>query len=477
MRQSTLPIVAIIGRPNVGKSTLFNCLTRSRHALVAEISGLTRDRQYGYGQVGDKNYIVIDTGGLIGNTSEGIEQMMQTQVKKAIDEATIVLFVVDGGAGLIPADEDIACQIRKITKPVMLVINKADRADEHQSLAEFSPLGFAQITTISAVHRRGITSLSHDFCQWFPARAKKRNADENSLPTDDRIRVAVVGRPNAGKSTLINCLLQEERVLTSAMPGTTRDSISVDFNLDDKSYQLIDTAGLRRKAKVHEKIEKFSAIKTIESIEQSHITVLMIDVTEGFNDLDSKLAGMIIDIGRSIVIALNKWDCLSHEGKKLFKQAFSRRANFLDFARHIPISALKNQGLSPLFKAVNQAYDAAFTEINTTNLNRILQIAISHHSPPISGGKRAKLRYAHIGGHNPPVIVIHGNNLSKLPTSYKRYLIGVFRHAFDLYGTPIEILLKTGDNPFAGRKNHLSERQKQKKRRLMKFVKRKNKGD
>ena len=467
-----LPIVAIIGRPNVGKSTLFNCLTRSRDALVAEISGLTRDRQYGYGQIGGKKYIVIDTGGLIGNTSDSIENMMQEQVKKAIAEATIILFVVDGSAGLTPADEEIARQVRQSSKLLILVINKSDKADEYDALADFSQLGFEQIIAISAVHRRGISSLAQNFCQWFTTQAEQT---EQHKPDDGTIRVAIVGRPNAGKSTLINSLLKEERVLTSDMPGTTRDSITVDFSLGEEKYQLIDTAGLRRKTKVHEKIEKFSAIKTIESIEQSQVAILMIDVVEGINDLDITLAAMIIDIGRALVIAFNKWDQLDNDEKKAFKHEFSRRADFLDFAQHMPTSALKNKGIPPLFKAVNQAHSSAFAEIATTDLNRILQSAIEHHSPPMVGGKRAKLRYAHIGGHNPPIIVIHGNSLSKLPKSYKRYLESVFRRAFDLYGTPIQILFKTGDNPFAGRKANLSTRQQKKKKRLMKFVKRNKK--
>jgi GTP-binding protein len=462
----SLPTVVIIGRPNVGKSTLFNCLTRSRDALVAEIAGLTRDRQYGFGQVGGKKYIVIDTGGLIGNTSNSIENMMQEQVKKAIEEATIVLFLVDASAGLTVADEEIAQQIRQSSKPLLLVLNKSDKSNEYEALAEFSQLGFEEIVAISAVHRRGIISLSQQFCQWFaPQKDDEEDIDE------DKIRVAIVGRPNAGKSTLVNCLLKEDRVLTSDMPGTTRDSITVDFSLEENAYQLIDTAGLRRKTKVHEKIEKFSAIKTIESIEQSQVSILMIDVIEGINDLDITLAAMIIDIGRALVIALNKWDALDADEKKAFKQEFSRRAEFLDFAQHIPISALRNQGMKPLFGAVQQAYASAFAQIATTDLNRILQSAVEHHSPPMVGGKRAKLRYAHIGGHNPPIIVIHGNSLSKLPRSYKRYLEGVFRRAFDLYGTPIQILFKAGENPFAGHKRSLSTRQQQKKRRLMKFVK------
>lgn len=454
-----LPIVAIVGRPNVGKSTLFNCLTRSRQALVANVAGLTRDRQYGIGKWGNRNYIVIDTGGLIDN-AEGIEELMQQQAQTAIEEASIVLLVVDASDGLNVSDEEIAQHLRKLNKPVILVLNKSDRSNPENINAEFLRLGYKQTQSISASHRRGISHLVSQFCDWLP---------KTELPQEEQpksITIAIIGKPNVGKSTLINRLTKSNRVLASDLPGTTRDSIKVPFNYDNQEYLLIDTAGVRRRRNVHEILEKFSIIKSIESIQQAHIVLLVIDSSEKLSDQDLNIAAMAIDAGKGLVLTLNKWDSIDKTQQNNLRNDIESRAGFLDFAKRLPISALKGSGINQIMPSVIQAYKACFARLSTTDINQVLQAAITHHTPQSVKKQRVKLRYAHLGGQNPPTIVIHGNSVKYLASSYKSFLEHTFRKAFDLYGTPIRLIFKTNKNPYEGHKSKPTESQQKHKRRL-----------
>lgn len=463
------PVIALVGRPNVGKSTLFNQLTRSRDALVADYPGLTRDRQYGTGKVGDRPYIVVDTGGLSDN-KQGIEEHMADQVHQAIGEASVVLFLVDARAGLTVADEQIVQQLRRLNKRVHLVVNKIDGSDETLAVAEFQALGMGQPLAIAAAHGRGISRLMQTVLAELPeAPAPEDEVEEVGT------KVAIIGRPNVGKSTLINRIMGEERVVAFDLPGTTRDSIFIPFERDGRRYTLIDTAGVRRRGKVKEAIEKFSVIKALQAIEEANVVILVLDAHEGVSDQDASLAGFALDAGRAMVIAVNKWDGLERAARDRIRTELDRRLPFLDFAEMHFISALHGTNVGHLFEAVDGAFAAAVKKLSTPELTRVLEEAVIQHQPPLVRGRRIKLRYAHQGGRNPPLIIIHGNQTQAVPEAYKRYLMNTFRKAFKLQGTPVRLEFKSGDNPYAGRGNVLTRRQIQKKKRLQKFVRKQSK--
>ena len=459
------PVIALVGRPNVGKSTLFNRLTKSRGALVGDQPGLTRDRNYGVGKLGNKPYIVVDTGGLSGEKL-ALDTRMAAQVYQAIGEADVVLFLVDGRDGLVAGDETIARQLRGFNKPVFLVVNKIDGTEAALATAEFQALGM-QLYAIAAAHGRGVNALMEDVLAVLPE-AQEEEAEEQS-----GIKVALVGRPNVGKSTLINRLVGDERVVAFDRPGTTRDSIFIPFEHEGRRYTLIDTAGVRRRRKVTEAIEKFSVIKTLQAIEAANVVMLVLDAHEGLADQDATLAGLIVDSGRALVIVVNKWDGLEKSLRQRVRTELDRRLPFLDFAETHFISALHGTGVGHLMDTVDEAYAAAMKDLATPQLTRVLEDAVMQHPPPLVRGRRIKLRYAHQGGRNPPVIVVHGNQIESLPEAYKRYLINYFRKAFELSGTPLRLEFKAGTNPFAGRKNVLTRRQVQKRQRLARFVKKK----
>jgi GTP-binding protein len=461
-----IPVIALIGRPNVGKSTLFNVLTHTRDAIVAKEAGLTRDRQYGIGKRGPKKFIVVDTGGLSGE-KQNLDDLMARQTLLAIEEADQVLFMVDAQDGITSGDEMIADQVRKSGKSVSVVINKVDGIDPIQAQADFYTLGFPQVYLISAAHRKGINPMLDAVMHEYPE--DQPDNDKSEGPT-----VAVIGRPNVGKSTLINRLAGEERVVTYDQPGTTRDTISVPFERRGKHYTLIDTAGVRKRGKVHEVIEKFSVIKALEAIEKSQVVVLVIDAREGLTDQDLTLLGFAINSGRALVIAVNKWDGLEPEQRDYNKKTLLRRLSFASFAAQHYISALHGTGVGEMMASVDQAYASAFKDFNTRHLTDLLEEAVFKHNPPLHHGRRIKLRYAHQGGRNPPIIVIHGNKTEHLPSTYERYLMSFFITKLKLKGTPVRIELKSGGNPFAGRKNNLSDRQKKKKKRVIKHAKKKS---
>lgn len=460
-----IPVIALVGRPNVGKSTLFNRITKTQDALVADFPGLTRDRQYGEAQYNDKTFIVVDTGG-IGVDDIAVDSLMSKQSTIALQEADVVLFIVDCRSGLTGIDENIAGSLRKLGKKVHLVVNKTEHLDDDVACSDFQSLGISDIHSISSSHGLGIQSLLEDILEPF-------SGELEEVVEEDAIKIAFAGRPNVGKSTLINRILGEERVVVYDMPGTTRDSISIPFQRDEQNYILIDTAGVRRKSRVDEKIEKFSVIKTLQAIKEAHVCLLVIDAQEGVTDQDMNLLGFIIESGKALVIALNKWDGLDDEHKEHIKEEIERRLHFARFAKIRFISALHGSGVGGLFKDILEAYSSATQSFATPKLTRLLQDISTKHSPPCVNGRRIKLRYAHIGGHNPPVIVIHGNQLDSLPESYKRYLNNEFIKHLGLIGTPLKIEFRGGDNPFAHKKTKLSQRQVNKKKRLMKFVKKK----
>ncbi|KTC86726.1 ribosome biogenesis GTPase Der [Legionella brunensis] len=460
-----IPVIALVGRPNVGKSTLFNRLTRTQDALVADFPGLTRDRQYGQAYFDEKPFIVIDTGG-VGVDDLAVDALMSKQSAVALEEADIVLFLVDGRAGLTGIDENIAQQLRKTNKSIYLVVNKTDGLDEEVACSEFQTLGFSEIHPISATHGRGMHTLLSTLTATFEPVVEEESDNK-------AIKIAFVGRPNVGKSTLINRILGEERVVVYDMPGTTRDSISIPFTRDEKPYILIDTAGIRRRARVEEKVEKFSVIKTLQSIKESHVCMMLLDAKEGLTEQDMHLLGFIIEAGKALVIAVNKWDGLEEEHKEHVRAELSRRLHFVHFAKIRFISALHGSGVGLLFKDIEQAYASAMQTFSTPKLTRLLQDVVNQHTPPMVQGRRIKLRYAHAGGHNPPIIVIHGNQLESLPDSYKRYITNAFVTHLGLIGTPLKLEFKGGVNPFKDKKNKLTTRQIKKKKRLMKRVKRK----
>ena len=439
-----LPVIALVGRPNVGKSTLFNRLTRSRDALVADQPGLTRDRQYGVGRLGDHPYLVVDTGGLSGETG-GVDQLMEQQVQAAIAEADHILFMLDARAGCTPGDRVIAEQLRRTGKPVSVVINKSENLDRDVAGADFFALGLGQPLAIAAAHGRGVRGLINMVLGTLPTPIEAAEREERGT------LIAVVGRPNVGKSTLVNRLLGEERVVAFDQPGTTRDSVFVTYSHDDKPYTLIDTAGVRRRARVSEAIEKFSVIKTLQAIEQANVVMLVLDAQQGVSEQDATLAGHILESGRALVVVINKWDGLNPDQRDQVKSDIERKLPFLEFANKRFVSALHGSGVGKLYLDIDTAYDNATRKLSTPELTRILEWTVQEHQPPMVHGRRIKLRYAHQGGQNPPIIVIHGNQTEALPTAYKRYLVNRFRDILKLSGTPIRLEFKSGENPFKGR--------------------------
>jgi GTP-binding protein len=440
------PVIALVGRPNVGKSTLFNRLTRSRDALVADLPGLTRDRHYGEGRVGERPFLVIDTGGFEPVAKEGIMHEMALQTRQAVAEADIVVFIVDGRQGLTPHDKTITDFLRKSGRKVMLVVNKSEGMKYTSVTAEFYELGLGDPYVISAAHGDGVADL---VTEALDEAFSQRPADAEELePAQRGVKIAIVGRPNVGKSTLINTLTGEQRVIAFDMPGTTRDSIEVPFERGGKHYTLIDTAGIRRRGKVFEAIEKFSVVKTLQSISEANVVVLLLDAQQDISEQDAHIAGFILESGRALVVAVNKWDGLQSDDRDQVKTLIDRKLDFLSFARHVYISALKGTGIGPLMKAVDEAYAAAMAKLSTPRLTRALQEAIEKQEPKRKGTTRPKMRYAHQGGQNPPIIVIHGNALDGITDPYKRYLEKHFRDTFDLIGTPLRIELRTGKNPF-----------------------------
>lgn len=449
------PVIALVGRPNVGKSTLFNRLTRTRDAIVADYPGLTRDRQYGTGRMGDFPYIVVDTGGLSGE-QEGVDPLMAGQVKSAIEESDAILFLVDGRAGLLPADESIASYIRQFDKPVYLLVNKAEGHEYQLISAEFYQMGLGQPFVISSAHGDNVKETIDSVLQDIEYVGEEEA--EFELDEQPGIRVAVIGRPNVGKSTLINRMIGEERVVAFDMPGTTRDSIFVPFERDGQEYTLIDTAGVRRRKNIKEKIEKFSIVKAIEAMESSNIVVLVIDGSEGITDQDLTLLGLALESGRGLVLAVNKWDNLTEDQRKKIKHEIEYRLPFVDYAKKHLISALHGSGVGDLFKTIKAVYNAVMKKVSTSDLNRVLEQAVLDHQPPLIGGRRVKLRYAHLGGLNPPRVIVHGTQVDKLPQAYTKYLMNVFRKAFKWVGTPVFIEYKVTTNPFENRKNTMTHR-------------------
>jgi GTP-binding protein len=440
------PVLALVGRPNVGKSTLFNRLTKTRDAIVADFAGLTRDRHYGNGKQGKHEYIVIDTGGFEPTAEDGIYKEMAKQTRQAVAEADVVIFVVDARGGLSAQDHDIAKYLRRLGKPCVLVANKAEGMTDGTRLAEFYELGLGEVYPVSAAHGQGIRSLV-DLALAPLNLPDEDEAEEEQVP--GLIKLAVAGRPNVGKSTLINTWLGEERLVAFDLPGTTRDAISVPFERNGQKFELIDTAGLRRKGKVFEAIEKFSVVKTLQAIESANVVLLLLDATQGVTDQDAHIAGYILESGRAVVLAVNKWDAVDDYQRQTLQRSIETRLAFLKFANIHFISAQKRQGLGPLWTSIVQAYKAAGCKMSTPVLTRLLQQAVQFQSPQRAGMFRPKMRYAHQGGMNPPVIVIHGNSLEHVPDSYKRFLEGWFRKEFDLVGTPMRIEFKTSSNPYA----------------------------
>ncbi len=462
-----LPVIALVGRPNVGKSTLFNRLTRSRDALVADQPGLTRDRQYGIGKMGSRPYLVVDTGGISGEL-EGVESLMVDQVQMAISEADHILFLVDARFECSSADQAIASELRRTGKPITIVANKSENLDKLEASSEFYTLGMGEPAVISAAHGRGVKPLVETVLKQLPPELDEVTEEED----EKRIKIALVGRPNVGKSTMINRLLGEERVVAFDQPGTTRDSIAIPFEKEGKLYTLIDTAGVRRRARVDNMVEKFSAIKTLQAIEEANVVLLVLDAHAGIGEQDATIAGHILEAGRALVVVINKWDGLNPDEREVIKSDMQRKLPFLDFAAWRFVSALHGSGVGLLMQKVDQAYRNAMRDLKTPELTRILEDCVSEHQPPLVKGRRIKLRYAHQGGKNPPIIVIHGNQADQTPNAYKRYLTNRFRKVFDFAGTPVRLEFRTGENPFEGRKNKLTPRQVRKRQRLKQHVKR-----
>ncbi len=443
------PVLALVGRPNVGKSTLFNRLTKSRDAIVADFAGLTRDRHYGHGKQGKREYIVIDTGGFEPEASAGIYKEMARQTQQAVAEADVVIFVVDARDGLSAQDHDIANYLRRLGKPCLLVANKAEGMKGGAQLSEFYELGLGEVYPVSAAHGQGI----RDMVELALAPLNLPDEDDEVAAEEGVIKLAVAGRPNVGKSTLINTWLGEERLVAFDMPGTTRDAISVPFERNGQKFELIDTAGLRRKGKVFEAIEKFSVVKTLQAIESAHVVLLLLDATQGVTDQDAHIAGYILESGRAVVLAINKWDAVDEYQREQVQRSIETRLAFLKFAALHLISAKKRQGLGPLWTSIAQAYQAATRKMPTPVLTRLLLEAVQYQTPKKSGMHRPKLRYAHQGGMNPPIIVIHGNSLEHVTDAYKRFLEGRFRKEFNLVGTPLRIQMKSSSNPYADKDN------------------------
>ncbi|MBE9609592.1 ribosome biogenesis GTPase Der [Chitinilyticum piscinae] len=434
------PTIALVGRPNVGKSTLFNRLTKSRDALVADQPGLTRDRHYGHGRVGDKPYLVVDTGGFEPVVDEGIMFEMAKQTLQAVDEADAIVFIVDGRTGLTPHDKIIANRLRQGSRPVWLAVNKAEGMNRAVVTSEFFELGLGEPVAISASHGEGVRTLLNEILERFPEPEPEEDPDHPKF--------VIVGRPNVGKSTLVNAVLGEERVIAFDAPGTTRDSIYIDFERNGGNYTIIDTAGVRRRGKVTDVIEKFSVVKTIQAIEDANVAVLVLDATQDVSDQDARVASFVLEAGRALVVAVNKWEAATQEQKDQIKRDIARKLAFLDFAKFHYISALQGKGVGDLFASIDQAYAAAMTKIPTPKLTRALQLALERQQPPLAGKIRPKMRYAHQGGTNPPVVVIHGNALEAVPAAYWRYLEHSFIKMFKLQGTPLRVQFKKSENPF-----------------------------
>lgn len=462
-----LPLVALVGRPNVGKSTIFNALTRTRDALVHDQPGVTRDRNYGVCRLNEDNpFLLVDTGGIAGE-EEGLAGATARQARAAAGEADLIVFVVDARDGTSALDDEILSWLRKLARPTLLLINKIDGTDENAVRAEFARYGFSEMLMVSAAHRQGIDDLVDEVIERLPEEGSGEMLDNDP----SRVRIAFVGRPNVGKSTLVNRVLGEERMIASEVPGTTRDSISVDMERDGQLYRLIDTAGLRRKARVEEVVEKFSVVKTLRAIEQAQVAVLMLDANEGVTDQDASVLGAVLDAGRALVIAINKWDGLSDYQREQAETLVSRKLGFVPWAEVVRISAKHGSGLKELFRAVHRAHASATHQFSTSEVNKALEIAYETNPPPSIRGHVSKLRYVHPGGTNPPTFIVHGTRLKELPDSYKRYLENFFRKRFKLVGTPVTFLFREGANPYEGKKNPLTERQIKAKRRLMKHVK------
>lgn len=462
-----LPVIALVGRPNVGKSTLFNALTRSRDALVADMPGVTRDRHYGVCRTAPQPFVVVDTGGLSG-IEEGLDALTAQQVRLAIDEAQALVFVVDARDGLLPQDRSILNELRRSGKPIIAAVNKTDGLDEQNALAEFAAFGIAQTLPLSAAHNRGTEELIAAVLPLLPQDAHEELAPEDA----DSIRVAIVGRPNAGKSTLINRLLGENRLIVSDVAGTTRDPIRVPVERDGRRYTLIDTAGVRRKARVEEGVEKFSVIKTLQSMAAAQVVVVMIDARENLADQDLTLIGHALDEGRALVIAVNKWDDMDTYQREQCQRALERRLGFVEWAKRVFISALHGSGLRELTRAIVRAHTSATRELTSSDLTRTLERAYESYQPPLVRGHAPKLRFAHPGGSNPPTIVIHGSRTKHIAPAYRRYLENFFRQRYKLEGTPIRIDFRDGDNPFASKKNVLTEAQQRKRQRMIREMKR-----
>lgn len=441
------PVIALVGRPNVGKSTLFNRFTKTRDAIVADFAGLTRDRHYGNGKMGKREYIVIDTGGFEPDASSGIFHEMARQTQQAVAEADVVIFVLDARAGLSSQDHDIARYLRRLGKPCVLAANKAEGMLEGVQLSEFYELGLGKVNAVSASHGQGVRDLLEHALDTLPAVDEEEDPDQAALDKST-IKLAVAGRPNVGKSTLINTWLGEERLVAFDLPGTTRDAISVPFERNGQRFELVDTAGLRRKGKVFEAIEKFSVVKTLQAIESSNVVLLLLDATQGVTDQDAHIAGYILESGRAVVVAVNKWDAVDDYQKQMLERSIETRLPFLKFASMHYISAVKRRGLGPLWAALVQAHKAAMCKMSTPVLTRLLLESVQFQSPQRAGMFRPKLRYAHQGGMNPPVIVVHGNSLDHITDAYKRFLEGRFRKEFALVGTPLRIEFKNSHNPF-----------------------------
>lgn len=457
------PVIALVGRPNVGKSTLFNVLTQSRDALVADYPGLTRDRKYGHGSFDNKNFIVIDTGGLSGE-SEELDEHMAAQTLFAIEESSVVLFLVDARDGMTAADENIAAHIRRTGKTVYLVLNKTDGVDATMVATEFYALGLGDPIAVAASQNRGIKLLLEKVLQPF-------EQDAPDIDEERGIKVAFVGRPNVGKSTMVNRVLGEDRVVVFDLPGTTRDSIFIPFERDDRRYTLIDTAGVRRRRSVHEAVEKFSVIKTMQAIEEANVVVMMMDAQKEIADQDLHLLGFILEAGRALVLVINKWDGLDDYQKDKIRSDVDKQLVFIRFAEIFYVSALHGSNVGQLYAAIDRAYESATRDLSTPKLTRILEQAMVAHQPPLVRGRRLKLRYAHQGGVNPPRIIIHGNQTDQVPASYKRYLTNYFIDAIKSVGTPIKIEFKGGTNPFAQNRNKLSKRQQFKRARMIQHIK------
>ncbi|MDY1049074.1 ribosome biogenesis GTPase Der [Pseudomonas coleopterorum] len=472
-----VPVIALVGRPNVGKSTMFNRLTKSRDAIVGDLSGLTRDRQYGEARWQGRSYILVDTGGISGD-EHGMDEKMAEQSLLAIEEADVVMFLVDARAGFTAADQMIAEHLRKRNKRSLLVANKVDNVDPEMAKAEFAPLGMGDAIPVAGAQGRGVNALLEAALSGFP-----RDEEEVDLNAEvaegeeavripgpsekDGIKIAIIGRPNVGKSTLVNRMLGEDRVIVYDQPGTTRDSIYIPFERNEEKYTLIDTAGVRKRGKIHEEVEKFSVVKTLQAIKDANVVIFVMDAREGVVDHDLNLLGFALETGRAIVIALNKWDGMQPSERDYVKVELERRLFFVDFADIHFISALHGTGVGNLYASVQASFKSAITRWPTSRLTQILEDAVQEHQPPMVNSRRIKLRYAHLGGANPPLIVIHGNQVEKVPKSYVRYLENTYRRVLKLVGTPIRIEFKGGENPYEGNKNTLTDRQVNKKRRLM----------